>query len=64
MDERFMVLVQEGTATTAPAVDVSRTEAWRVTRELRAAGKHAYIMQLDSECATCVVAGDEPLPDE
>jgi hypothetical protein len=59
-----MVMVQEGTATTAPAIDVSRIEAWRVMRELRAAGKHAYIMKLDPECAKWVVAGDEPLPDE
>jgi hypothetical protein len=64
MDERFMVLLMEGSATTAPAVDVSRTEALRVTRELRDAGKHAYIMQLDSDCATCVFAADDPLPDE
>jgi hypothetical protein len=62
-DERYMVLSQEGTVTRAACTDVPRDEAWRVARALRAAGAHVYIMRLDTECATCVVAGDEPLPD-
>ncbi len=62
--QRYMVLVEEGNATSAACIDVPRAEAWRVTRALRDAGKHAYIMLLDHESATCVVAGDQPLPDD
>ncbi len=62
--ERYMVLLEEGGATSAPCIDVDRAEAWRVTRALRNAGKHAYIMLLDHDSATCVVAADEPLTDD
>lgn len=34
---RYMVLVEDDGATNVPAVDVSRKEAWRVTRELQLA---------------------------
>ena len=61
---RYMVLAEEGSITRAACMDVPRAEAWRVTRELRATGVHVFIMRLDAECASCVVAGDEPLPDE
>jgi hypothetical protein len=62
--DRYMVLAEKGTVTRAACTNVSRAEAWQVTRELRAAGEHVYIMRLDAECATCVVAGDAPLPEE
>jgi hypothetical protein len=57
-------VVVTASATTAPAIDVSRAEAWKLTRELRAAGHHVYIMRLDTECSSCVVKGDELLPEE
>lgn len=60
--EKYAVRVQDGRATTATAIDVTRDEALRVARELRAEGRHAYIMRLDADCATCAVHADDPAP--
>lgn len=64
---RYTVLVdagETGAQTFAPCIDVAREKAWRVARELREAGKRAYIMRLDTDPPTRAVGRDEPLPEQ
>lgn len=58
---RYMVLVEENSATSAVALNKDRESAWAIARRFRDEGHRSWIMRVDGERPECVVAVDEPL---